>query len=394
MTTLDSIPESLRLDKDVTPFISRSIELLQVDPVVSYYCKFFVLDHILTLKLHVGNPAVKEFTSSLLDETEAIRNSESDSNLKAVLSNRQFSFNAVFLFAFKMYNSCLEDLNKYDGAMARVGLKLKATLNFWSLLLLFYNEKVDSVDYAKTTGGQCITADQFAAFCKEKQKMLKFQLGRLMKDEIPVKSGDTKDNELERELEYMSFKLGEAALKVSKDVEKDMLEKDDDEIGMRNRLDVYAKVDSDRPASQDHDNVSFPGVLSFDPSGEPEDIDDRFRLPGAPKFSPDDDLSHINKSSSVLVFTPGKLEYRPAQSNVTPKQPAIMPEAHPPKHNTVHINKENVSSILDFNDQVSKIQKHAKFAISALNYEDLDTAEEELLQGLELIRAARNVQLS
>ena len=224
--------------------------------------------------------------------------------------------------------------------------------------------------------------------------MLKFQLSRLMKDEIPVKSGETKGDEVERELEYMSFKLGDAAQKVSNDIENDILEEDDDEIDMRNRLNVYAKVDSDRPASQDHDNVSFPGVLSFDPSSEPKDIDDRFRLPGAPKFSPDDDLSHMNKSSSELVSTPGKLEYRPAQSNVTRKQPPIMPETHRPKHNTVQINKETVSSILDFNDQVSKIQKHAKFAISALNYEDLDTAEEELLQSLELIRSARNFQLS
>lgn len=36
-------------------------------------------------------------------------------------------------------------------------------------------------------------------------------------------------------------------------------------------------------------------------------------------------------------------------------------------------------------DIVSNVQKHAKYAISALNYEDTDTATEELTKALELL---------
>lgn len=391
MTVMDSIPESLRLDKDVTPFITRSIELEHADPVVSYHCKFYVLDHILTQKLHVGNPEVEAFTLLLLDETEALKVSDSDAALKEVLNNRQLSLNAVFLFAFKIFNSCLEDLNNYDGvSKAKIGSKLKAALNFWSLLLLFYDDKDDVLDYAKTTGGQCLTVDEFMAFCKEKQKTLKFNLSKLIKNEIPVKNTD---EELERELEFLAFeeKQHPAFTEPSALLPDGSLDDEIEEQKLDRSVDEFEN-ENGQPDSATAGEVSLPGAPSFDPGAESEDKDKDLKLPGAPRFLPDDDLSHINKKSSIVVFPPESPESRPAEA--PRKQPEVAPKAHAPRLNAAHVTKESLNSILDFSEQISKIQKHAKFAISALNYEDLATAEKELLEGLELLKLAKLKQNS
>lgn len=405
MISTDSIPESLRLNKNVTPFISRSIELEQANPVVSYYCKVFVIEHILDQKLHVDNSEVQAFTMELLDETEAVKKSGEESTLKEVLNNRQLSLNAVFIFAFKIFNSCLEDIKHYDGAnKAKIGSKLKAALNFWSLLQLFYDQTDDVVDYSKTTGGKCVGAEQFILFCKDKQKTLKFQLSRLIKNEIPVQNDV---EELERELDNLTFAntktnntsdgalgdFGEA--RETEEPEQD----EENETGQvvnpeenenTEDLDVFhgeSVHDPSKQVSSEHE-FSLPGAPSFDPSHELKDDDATFELPGAPKFLPDDDLSHINKKSSIVVFSPESSETK-ATTNVKPNVTAVFPKLQSTKQTAVHVTKENLNSILDFSEQISKIQKHAKFAISALNYEDLETAEKELLQGLELLREVK-----
>lgn len=398
MISANSVPESLRLDKNVLPFINRSIELQEANPIVGYYCKIYVIEHILNQKLHV-NEENRDFVLALLDETEEAKKAGDGSTLNEVLNNRQLSLNAVFVFAFKMFNSCLEDLQNYDGASkARIGSKIKAALNFWSLLLLFFEQTNDPVDYAKTTGGQCLTSEEFMAFCKEKQKTLKFQLSRLIKNEIPIKDAD---EELERELEQMTFTESQASsyednanpggsdAEVNKEDTKNLSHDYDGSSEMEDTgINNFAN----------EEEFTLPGAPSFDPSNELDEENGAPKLPGAPKFLPDADITHINKKSSVVMIPPKSPESKPTtESSIT--KPAQAPDnltrkVSIPKASVAHVTKESLNSILDFSEQITKIQKHAKFAISALNYEDLATAENELLQGLELLRQAKNNQSS
>lgn len=392
MISANSVPESLRLNKDVLPFINRSIELQEVHPVVSFYCKIYVIEHILKQKLYADDDRIHTFTLALLDETESIKKAEDGSSLNEVLRSRQLSLNALFVFAFKMFNSCLEDLQNYDGvSKAKIGSKIKAVLNFWSLLLLFYEQTEDIVDYSNTTGGQCLTSEEFKTFCKEKQKTLKFQLSRLIKNEIPVKNGD---EELERELEQMTITESQA-MNVDDDVNENR-EKVESELVENVHDEDVGDVDENDAVEEDKINTeefTLPGAPSFDPSNDSDGGNFGPKLPGAPRFLPDADLTHINKKSSVVMFSPKSPESRSASE---PKITKTVPEPEMKKHQNstikssgAYVTKENLVSILDFSEQITKIQKHAKFAISALNYEDLATAEKELLQGLELLRQAR-----
>lgn len=60
-----------------------------------------------------------------------------------------------------------------------------------------------------------------------------------------------------------------------------------------------------------------------------------------------------------------------------------------PAHHEKPLSKENIKEILNRDDVVVQIQKHTKFANSALQFEDFNEAENQLLKGLELLRALK-----
>ncbi|EAZ63100.2 predicted protein [Scheffersomyces stipitis CBS 6054] len=405
--TVDSVPEALKADKSVSPFIARSVELESVNPVVSYYCKFYVLEYILSNKLHTKSEEIQTFTIALLDTTEAIKKSTEDESVHKVLNDRSLSLSMVLSFSYKLFNSCLESLSNFTRSTNKPALvgKFRATLNFLSLLSIFTSNDDSTVDWNKLTGGKASDAKSFEALNKEKIKVLKYQLSKIIKDEIEYKDEPT-DLELEEELnkdaptelvdlsglddvsakkedegqELDTFKLP-GAPSFLPDVSTSTNEAngfpstplflDDDDI-------ADAK---DVKATGGDADVSLPGVPHFPP--EDSDSNNEVKLPGAPKYLPDDDITHINKSSSIQVFPPDPEKKRTSSVSSSRKPSTTHSSAQAHHH---HITKENIAAIVDTSESISKVQKHAKFAISALNYDDIDTAEKELLQGLELIR--------
>lgn len=428
---LESIPQELKNDKSVVPYVSRAVELESINPIVSFYCKIYVLEHILTNKLHTKDKEVEKFTIMLLDETEQLKATE-DESLHKVLNDKTLSLSAVMSFAYQIFNQCLQDLQRYDGTTKpQLVSKFKAGLNFMNLLSIFTNSR-DVIDFSKLTGGKATDSGSFAELNKSKIKLLKFQLSKILKDEVAVQD-DGLEAELDRELENMNDNGKDVVGKTEDDASADnelglpgapkFINEDTEanELGLpgtpksidNNEHELNGKKtnedkDTSNDANEDED-ISLPKAPHFPPDDEDEDEDDDIKLPGAPKFLPDKDISHINKSSSIQVFPPGKPEDdnksnhascndRSNSSSSIPSSKAAVkaadkdaakPQKPTPSHRE-HLTKENVSSMVSKADQITKIQKHAKFAISALNYEDFDTAEHELLQGLELLRAVKD----
>ncbi|KAL6451099.1 LOW QUALITY PROTEIN: VTA1 Vacuolar protein sorting-associated protein VTA1 [Candida maltosa Xu316] len=388
-----SIPEELKTNKSVTPYIIRSKELEEANPVVSYYCKIYVLDHILTNKLHATSKDIETFTIALLDETESIKKDETDENLHKVLNDRQLSFGLVFSFAYKLFNSCLESLSNLTRSnQPALVSKIKATLNFLNVF------KNSSIDWTSVTGGKANDWEEFDKLNKEKLKILKYQLSRVLKGEVEYKD-ELNDEELEKELDQ---ELQEISNDQPEEEEEQQEESKELELpGAPNELPKFIDEESDGPKlpstpkfidspekedkQNDDGSVKLPGAPHIPPHNQQEeDEDDSIKLPGAPKYLPDDDLSHINKSSSIHVFTPTD-----AHEHVKkPDPPARKPSATAHKHHPP-LTKENIKQILNRNDTVTQVQKHAKFAQSALQFEDFAEAEKQLTQGLELLRVLR-----
>lgn len=369
------VPESLKANKKVAPFIARASELASVNPVVSYYCKLYVIEQILAEQLHAADKEVESYTMSLLDETEALKLDQGEDSVAPILASRQLSISTVFVFAFKLFSGCLADLADYDGTnKPQLVAKIRATLTFWLLFSLF-DEQGDPIDYGKLTGGRCTTAADFATFVKDKTKVLKVHLSKLLKDEVPIKGEDQEFQDLENAAATQTQDEP-----ITKDIDEthegfgeDSIHDSDTDRGAPADEDSGPNIHLEPPA-EDDTQFSLPGAPTFDPTeGEAA-----FSLPGAPKFLPSDDLLQINKKSSIHMFKPGS------------PPPAREPAPQRTLLNVTHVTKELLGALVDTTEQIAKAQKHAKFAISALNYEDLATAEAELIKGLETIRLLQN----
>lgn len=383
----DDVPAAVKKDNNITPFISRAAELHSVHPVVSYYCKVYVLEHILTNKLHTTDKEVEAFTIRLLDETELIKNSEEDEDLHKILTDRQLSLNVVFAFVFKLFLSSLEDISNYNGLnKIQLASKLRASINFMTCLKVFTSDGDDSLNFSDTTGGSCKDKTEFSTFIKEKLKVLKYQLSRLIKDEIPLKGE-----------EEALAKLEEEAKEEDEAQENQDKEDGDDELvpsEENSKADEPSRAKSPaKPEASGTDTpenpFNFPGAPKYDPTSETNTDDDEVKLPGAPKFLPDDDVTKINKDSTITVFPPGE----PAERKENEKRPELPAKRTSSTTTVKHhepITKENLKTILDTGEQITQAQKHAKFAISALNYEDIETAEKELLKGLDILRILKD----
>lgn len=376
------IPESLKKNRDVAPYLARAQELFVAQPVVSYYCKIYVLEHILSNQLHVGSPEIEKFTIGLLDETEAIKTSHEDENVRLVLLNRQLSVNVVFAFAFRLFHSCLEEISHYEPARKiALATKLRAAINFFNVLHIFTGDE-EGIDFDQTTGGKCTSKDQFVAFVKDKSKTLKFQLSRLIKNEIPI-AGE--EEELSRFVAAAeNDDEADVSVQAATKLESEVVGSEQDQ-----KTNGALSSVTDIKDTADQSLLSLPGVPRFDPSEE----DDEIKLPGAPQFLPDDDVSHINKKSSIHVIPPQdqpKQEEKPEQAPEPKEEHQLKPKPeiiseHKEARLAHKLTKADITSIIDSTEHIGQIQKHAKFAISALNYEDLDTAEKELRRGLELL---------
>lgn len=405
ISDLNMFPESLKSNREIAPYYQRYRELEDVNPIVSYYCKLKVLDTILTNKLH-KEKEVETYVLQLLDETESFKNN-ADEDVTKVLNDKNLSISLVLNFALKIFNQCLNDLSNYDGNKIPLMSKIKACLNFLGLIELF---KKDDVDWSKLSGGKADDFESFDKLNKERTKLLKYNLSKLIKDEIEIKGE-------EEELE-----------KLAKELDGNGLEETDEENGEENEPtlpstpvfidDSTAAPDSvDAPflpsapktigedlpsAPKDIDEPVLPSTpkdldqpvlpsapkdigdspnLPGAPHFNPEDSDD-LKLPGAPRFLPDDDLSGINKDSSILIIPPED-EKKQSKEKPKPKVEKSIPKPTPPHE---ELTKEKLDIILNKQETITKIQKLCKFAISALNYEDLKTAEKELTESLELIK--------
>lgn len=375
-------PLSLKAHKQIGPFVARAAELEYINPVVSYYCKLHVLELILSLKLHTTDKDVELYTISLLDEIEAIKNdtSEEGEGLRAALNDKNIALSIVMEFAYKLYNTCLQELSQYDGTN-RVQLiaKFRACLNFMTLLSVFYNKPDSSIDWAKFSAGKARDNEGFGKLNRDKLKVLKYHLSQLLKDAVPVNKEAERnlEAELEREMAAMDTD-GSAVGNASSDTEYPAIDASSFLPSAPKFIDDDDHSAEPLQVTPQFDNFKLPGAPHF----PPDDSDADVRLPGTPSFLPDSDPTLIHKDSTITVFPPStdraakkappKVVAKPATK---PKSGAVGPPNKTP----------DVSRIVTRSEAIAKIQKHAKFAISALNYEDIRTAKKELQEGLQLL---------
>lgn len=104
----------------------------------------------------------------------------------------------------------------------------------------------------------------------------------------------------------------------------------------------------------------------------------------APQFPPAAGPIHAYAPTSPSP-APAPAPAHTSLPTYSPPAPAPVPAQEPTGYHH-HLTKREVQSILDQSELITVVQKHCKFAISALTYEDMKTAMKELTTAMDLLK--------
>ncbi|KAH3661245.1 hypothetical protein OGAPHI_006652 [Ogataea philodendri] len=322
-----SLPPDLKL---IAPFIKRSTELTAVQPTVAYLCKLYAAELILNNQLHLKAKDIETYALGLLDEIEKDKLALKETSEKSynLINDPESSFKLVWGFATSIFNRSFNEIANHTASKKTVD-NFKAALDFYQVLNL-WPEQLDS------------RREEL----EKSKKYAKFHSMRILK---ALKNNQDPNDYVtpEEEREVGSW---------SQDQPQD--DDDDDAVSLPEPPSEIRSPEKSEHASP----VASPPLL---PSA-PDSLDESLNLPAAP---------------AIIKEEPNKLGM--------PKAPVKLPKPSPPQAKAPEhppLSKEDISEMIKTDEVISQAQKRAKFAISALNYEDVETAIKELQQALELLQ--------
>lgn len=353
---VDVVPEEAV--KLVGQFVKRGRELQDVQPLISYYCYLYAAQLILESKLHMETEGVALYIETLLNKIEENRKAieENAPKLAGILSDKEKSFKLVLSFSLSIFNRAFKDIEIHTASKGTV-VSFMAFLNFIQVLNLwpeFYSLHADDL--------------------QRQIKYAKFHSNRILKaikSNMDPNDYITPDDE-EELLNLMQSTEGDDHVKHSED------EKEDAET---TQIEEKGNVDTNAFTSLPEAPKDIQGEITM-PSAPVliKGLKNSLGLPSTPEFS---DVSTTRETVPAENAKPPTLPVKPGKATKTPAPSTI---THAPIVESKILSKEDVEKIWSKSEIISNAQRKAKFAISALNYEDIETAIKELQDALKLLR--------
>ncbi|ODQ80248.1 hypothetical protein BABINDRAFT_7707 [Babjeviella inositovora NRRL Y-12698] len=338
----------LLLQKLIGPYIARSRELSHVDPVISYFCQLYAAETILEHGLHLTSNEVASYAAHILDDIEAVKAELGQVEAaNSMLNDKLLAHAYVDAFAFKVFHKADTEVREQRSSKATVATFMSSTV--------FY-----------TVSGMFKVGDE--AEIAAKVKYAKFHASRIMK---AFREGrDPNDYKVETSEIRHTPELFDS--KAARPGGRESEPEDDVPEAHENEHDFKAVGSG---FARDVVNISHPESLI-------STFTDRPAQPAIPKFLDSDD-------ETVSVFPAAPTE--PAKTVIPTflesdeEEPIPVISKAEPLGQPAQL--KNVKEILSLDEAITKAQKHSKYAISALNYEDVPTGIKELESALALLRA-------
>ena len=369
--SVDNVP--IEATKLIGPFIKRGKELLNVQPLVSYYCYLYSAQLILESQLHLTQSSVATYIEVLLNAIEEFRKdlettneTKSASVTTEILTDKEKSFKLVLGFALSIFNNASKDIETHT-ASKRTVQSFMAFLDFIQVTQLwpeFYSGKQEQIH--------------------KQIKYAKFHSNRIMK---AIKNGEDANDYITRTDEQeLNTLLGEGEADADAEVKGDAEEEHD-------KLDD-AEISEDRSSVDpvESDELSLPSA--------PSKIEGEMKMPSTPVLikgrkndlglptAPESSVSPAAVAPTP-VPAPPKIPEKPkvlSKPIVAPKAPTTTTTLASPAEDGKVLTRADVEKIWTKEEVIANAQRKAKFAISALNYEDVETAIKELQEALRLLR--------
>lgn len=325
--TPEAVPAEI--SKQLGPYLKRALELQDIKPIVSYYCKFYITDYIINNKLHLSSPDVANFTLLLLDNMEQCKAQLSELDMQ-IMQDSAASYDHVQEFAFSVFHKGYLDIVNHTTSKATVSV-LKSSLEFMTILKYWGEplrpEVLKNIKYAK------------------------FHISRVLKlyraNQDPNDYMTPEDKEMEQNIDQ---ELATATLSTPTPPSTHL---------------------KNTETSPEPDLPKPPTSLN---SQHPE-------LPKPPSFIKDEDTSELPQPPTFINDIDPQTPVSPTSS------PPLPPPVVKPQEPARKISKLDIAQILSTEEKIEKTQKLCKFAISALNYEDMETAKLELRKALAILES-------
>ncbi|TVY90155.1 Protein Mammalian lyst-interacting-like [Lachnellula willkommii] len=413
-----NVPAKLKA-ADLTRFIVRASQLESAKPVIAYWCEYWIVNQILAKGLHNGDGETLEYTTTLMDKLEQIKadNAGNDAIIDDVAGQAY-----VEQFASETFQRA-DRAVQADKVTKQTADTFSAAATFFELINIWAApdaETLAKIKYSKWNAVRIVRALKEGKDPNESNP----------KPELPQKKPSHRWIPMIQKYKDLESLLSRDSL-LSKMSRTNQIRLRHDLRDSLQSTNLYTLQHDDNvsplePSPKDRNSSVgggyFPEVPTFTsdvpgsklPTAPSEDVLD-LGLPDQPSNAPG-----TKASVDLESFPPPTMSdqspppspqnfYRPGPPPQAPSQ-APPPQQHypPPPVPTFHqapppqqfnsapssnpapvpapvqprSNKLNTDDI-----SVAKAQKHARWAISALNFEDADTAVKELKAALQTLGA-------
>ena len=343
--------------------------------IISYYLRLYLVEKILN---EVNRPEeLTQLASNLLDEIESFKKdlldregNDGGSNV-ALLLNDQDKAKVYFVnFTMNLYNQKLEemskiskeqdeDINNSSGSGSNRDIEQDLRRGLWCCIDLFetilhlwsFDNVSEESSNNNNDGDKKEEEQQQRQIIKKRLKYCKLCLSKIAKGKFNNKN---KGNIVEDSSETVN----------SKDKEEydasNVEEEQEDEGEKASGKETDTLNDDMMDIGSKETDFQLPNV--------PRGIEDK-----EPKFIDSDVDNKVDIESNTL-----KTEEEGKMSN----ESTTIDEAQSNHH---QYSRDELVEMMDHASKIEKIQKLAKYAISALNYEDIVTAKDQLTEALDLL---------
>lgn len=425
-----NVPAKLK-PAGITPYVLRANQLRQAKPVIAYWCDYWVVNQILAKQLHNADEECLQFTTTMMDQLEQTKVEHAGN--EAILNDAEGEA-AVELFAQETFERALRPL-KANKVTQQTAVTFEAAATFLQLVNIWHPPTAETekkIKFSKWNAARILRAIKEGKDPNESNPNLEEEENMVAEDDP----------------ELQAIMSGQAPRSATVE---DAPDEESSRPNVTTGSSSYAPAPVSAPNSPPHGSAPAPEQVSpiapgdhatadsyfpSAPSALAADQDPPLELPSAPTTVGDPELRAPSPtvqpppalSPPTLPDTPNNF-YRPApisppappatqsqpqapSSTFTPQPPVVpsnnyyqqpqnpvVPTFSPPAPSapapapvsqpaSAYSGAPPSNSAYIADDMaMAQAQKHAKWAISALNFEDVPTAVRELKAALAVLGA-------
>ncbi|CAD0106593.1 unnamed protein product [Aureobasidium uvarum] len=361
-----SLPAKLKI-KEITPFAVRASQLEKHKPIVSYWCNYYIIEQILSKGLHSADDECMQYTTTLMDKLEQTKTDQAGND--AILDDIAAKA-YIEQFALDTFQRADDAIHSNKASRQTIDT-FQAAVTFFDLLSMSIWAPIDPE----------ITA---------KSKYAKFHAVRIAKaikaGEDPNDSNPVKEEEepsvASTQDTYQPPTVESASESQYPSRPASVTQPDSTHIAPPSVQDAVSPVESTNPRQNSIGGGYFPSAPTF--TSDPAPSDTPSINPATP-FMP----SAPTPAAVDAPVSPSQYYTQPTQpvASIPMHTPAAVPPPAAALAVLPPVQAVAPGTYRTDDDSITLAQKHAKWAMSALNFEDVDTAVKELRLALQTLGA-------